>query len=645
MKFPKLQIENFLAITEAEIDLSDRGLVLIQGVNSVDSSTQSNGAGKSTIADALCWALYGVTARGITGDDVINRDAGKGTRVAVTIQDGGIAYTITRHRKHKKGKNTLTVTQHDGLREIDLTKGTDKLTQEVVTKVVGASLDVFAGAIYAGQEKMPDLPAMTDKMLKMVIEEAAGVTLLEDAYTRARAAMNAVKTDLASAQSKLEQMNSGLAWLDSQIVNVEAAAADWETQREQRREQARRTAQAAKPKLEEIKAEIDKLGSVEKIDASIAELDRKVAAVDGEQKRMVELERHAAAMSGDLSAAINAEKQAKGQLERAECEVQTVRNRIGEACTECGRPMTEHELGDAEAAAKRRADALREELTRRAERVTDARQALSEAETARDTHRASLTDLSAVHEERKRLEGIKKQIATLEGSYREVHGEAKRQIEEFKRIAAEENPYTKQVAQLRSDRQEKLDEIKDQEARIEALAKRLEVEEQVVRVFSPAGVRARILDEVTPLLNAQTSKYLSTLSDGHIDAVWSTVTLDKKGNAKEKFAIDVVNSTGASVFKGLSGGEKRKVRVATALALQDLVAIRATKPIELFIGDEIDDALDAAGIERLTTVLEEKARERGSVFIISHNEIRDMVRNVMTVEKTSGGTVITESQA
>lgn len=45
---------------------------------------------------------------------------------------------------------------------------------------------------------------------------------------------------------------------------------------------------------------------------------------------------------------------------------------------------------------------------------------------------------------------------------------------------------------------------------------------------------------------------------------------------------------------------------------------RATKPINLWIADEIDYALDESGLERLMVVLDRKARERGTVLIISH---------------------------
>ncbi|CAI6214319.1 hypothetical protein DJICPGNB_25920 [Escherichia coli] len=85
-------------------------------------------------------------------------------------------------------------------------------------------------------------------------------------------------------------------------------------------------------------------------------------------------------------------------------------------------------------------------------------------------------------------------------------------------------------------------------------------------------------------------------------------------------------------FQTLSGGEKRKVRIACSLALQDLVSNRASKNIDLFIGDEIDDALDTAGLERLMGILESKARERGTVLIISHKEMKSWFRETITLE-------------
>jgi DNA repair exonuclease SbcCD ATPase subunit len=174
----------------------------------------------------------------------------------------------------------------------------------------------------------------------------------------------------------------------------------------------------------------------------------------------------------------------------------------------------------------------------------------------------------------------------------------------------------------------------------DAAREKLELANHVVKVFGPAGVRAQILDTVTPFLNDRTGDYLSALTDGGITATWSTLTKAASGDLKEKFSIEVTSATGGESFLSLSGGEKRKVRLATALALQDLVASRATQSIDLFIADEVDAALDTAGLERLMVLLERRARVRGTVIVISHSDLADWCDNITTVRKTGSYSVV-----
>ena len=196
MNIIQLQIRRFMAMGEADLNLDKKGLVLISGVNEDDSSAASNGARKSTVADAMSWALYGNTARGESGDNIVNKTVGKNTYVRVSFEDSGEFYSITRYRKHSKGKNRVQV-QHlkdESQMQVDpweaegttLTLGTDALTQVLIDRLVGCSASVFNSVVYLGQESMPNLPAMTDKNLKELVEEAAGITILQDALKEAR---------------------------------------------------------------------------------------------------------------------------------------------------------------------------------------------------------------------------------------------------------------------------------------------------------------------------------------------------------------------------------------------------------------------------------------------------------------------------
>jgi DNA repair exonuclease SbcCD ATPase subunit len=244
-----------------------------------------------------------------------------------------------------------------------------------------------------------------------------------------------------------------------------------------------------------------------------------------------------------------------------------------------------------------------------------------------------MTDVSATNAQRAFLQTRLDVVTKLEARAKALTEYLAGAVAGIKAKKAEVNPFTRRAVAAQMALTSAEIAVKGFETDLELETKNVKIAETVAKVFSPAGVRAFLLDEVTPFLNDQTAKYLGTLSDGHITATWTTLIKTAKGELREKFSIEVTNSTGGDTFKGISGGEKRKVRIACALALQDLVARRATKPIELFIGDEIDDALDPAGIERLTVILDEKARERGSVFIISHSDLQCWIRNTITVTK------------
>ncbi|RWB95645.1 MAG: hypothetical protein EOQ56_28260 [Mesorhizobium sp.] len=643
MRFTKLHIENFLAITAADINLADRGLVLIQGVNHEDSSADSNGAGKSSIADALCWVLYGTTARDVTGDDVINEKAGKGTLVQVDIEDGDDVWRVKRHRKHPKGKNSLVVLhlQKDGTIN-DLTKGTDKLTQPLVDKIVGASQDVFTSAVYAGQERMPDLPAMTDKNIKILVEEAAGVTLLEEAYKEARERLNAAKAVCDTINTMIENLRSRKQFICDQIVTTTTARDAWVLDRQ--------------TSIATMKAEIGPLiASVKRLDGEIATVDEasivqriadcdaKIAAVSKDNQELTRLNRELAqaeARQNSVAAEIN---RLKDSYDRAKQELAGVQHKVGCPCDECGRPLTEAEMAAASAAAQKKIDDCASKLRASKSTYEAAKSASGAALQQRDAFAASMTDVSQTSAERASAQSeLGKLHATI--SSREIHAtKAKALGENLKKLAAAVNPHTAQLEELQAKEQVVQSENDDLLMKLKDAETVVAVADSVSKVFSPAGVRAHILDEVTPFLNQQTAKYLAIMSDGNIEANWTTLVKTGKGELREKFSIDVTNTNGGKIFKAQSGGEKRKVRISTALALQDLVATRATKPLELFIGDEIDDALDPAGLERLTQILEEKAQERGSVFIISHNNLRDWVSQIITVEKKDGETRVLET--
>lgn len=637
MKVRSLSINNFMAVGEiASLPLDDKGLILIQGNNEDDTSQTSNGAGKSTIAEALCWALYGVTARGDTGDAIVNDVAKKNTAVVVElVDDAGDVYRVSRYRKHKTFKNMLRLEIQEMTAWKDLTKGNDKLTQELVNRVIGCTHEVFSSAIYAGQEAMPDLPGMTDKQLKELIEEAAGINELQQAHDVARRHLNEAKLKVSDLNGAVMSLKSSISVAEGSIGSLEDQASNWSRDREERKA-------AVMTRHAEIQSRYDPT-VIDKIEKRIAELNEelveiadRIAGSDGERatERSLSAEHQRAVNQANVAnvAANNALKAARD----AKHSLDHIEGKLGTECDSCGHVLGEENIADARALAKKSA----------VEKAREAKQLRDEAEAARVSaesahkvlldYRASMTDVSELAKQQR---DISDSIAGLKDGLQK-RKEMGRLIDELARkaiaIADEKNPHLASIETFKERLDDLRKRLEEAEAGRDEASKALTLAEEAVRVFGPAGVRAHILDTVTPHLNARTSHYLSALTDGNITAIWSTISSTSKGELREKFSIDVSSSTGAKSFKGLSGGEKRKVRLACAMALQDLVASRASKPIRLFIADEIDHALDGAGLERLMVILDEKSREKGTVLVISHSDLRDFIRTSITITKKGG---------
>lgn len=633
MKFLTLEVENFMALANAKVELDQRGLVLIQGVNDGDSSAASNGAGKSTLMNSLMWCIYGETSHGVKGDDVLSTGHEKNCRVKVTIEDEGKRYAIIRHRKHKEFKNRLIVRGEDG----DMTKGKDSLTQEFVERLIGASKEVFMASIYASQEAMPDLPGMSDKNLKTIVEEAAGVDRLTKAYAIARERANAAAARMETTKTKMDACLSLVESAQNELESAKTSSEAWERDRSERLDVARADLVGAEVTLTEVEMELRSLPEqIRDTENAIGKEREKLASKEEHDAKLVKVRGAITDIRASIRITENIQKEAMQRARALKVKAEEVNTKVGEPCPTCGKAYCLEDLSTVKESFVEQARSEISQAQASATSVAKYQEHLEKALKIESSLVASTPDVSAIIS---RIEQLTKELGTLRHREKEVvavEALVARARSEVDRITKETNPFLAVIKR----HEESLAANKSNYGVLKTELKNIQEQalllDKARQVYSPAGVRSHILTSVTPFLNAQTAEYLNTLSDGNIVAEWSTMESTKKGEWRDKFNISVRKIGASKTFQTLSGGEKRKVRIACSLALQDLVASRASKNIELFIGDEIDDALDTAGLERLMGILEAKARERGTVMIISHKEMKSWFRETITVEVKEG---------
>lgn len=644
MKFGNLTIHNFLSIKDAEINLSDRGLVLIEGVNKDDPSARSNGAGKSSIVDALSWCLYGKTARGVTGGDVVNKKAGKDCSVTLQIYDNETEYVVVRERKNASTgalKLGSFVPEH-----VDLTKGTMAETQKAIEEIMGCPYEVFVAAVYAGQEAMPDIPNMTDKQLKELIESVIGVERLTEAYQKVLDGARNLEAEYANEKRAYDSACEKIDLLANSLSEAQARSDNYLSELQADRNRvASDYANSAKALLN-ANDELKKLESVKNLaEISLEGIQKNLGIIDKINKKLEEKNKELTEMARNVWTAESEYKRVSEQLEQSKLEEANIESRVGTKCSECGKIYTKDDLKDAAEQSHAKTLKIASDCDAIRSKYDSIKSDYDKAMAAFSSVKSSIPDARSLYEQQnvemeriRAYEAKRKEISMLSA---EVDAKRKSAEEVQERIAAKVNPYAGEIQRIEGQLRGLSDERDSKKRVVDALENGgLEVYKALKQIFGKEGVRQHVLDTVTPVLNDRTARYLNALSDGKLSAIWTTLSATKKGEVKENFNIKVSNSVGGNSFASLSGGEKRKVRVACCLALQELVASRATKPIELFVADEVDHALDDAGVERLIGVLNEKAFSCKTLLVISHNPLRNWIDNVIQVVKKDGYSTI-----
>jgi DNA repair exonuclease SbcCD ATPase subunit len=615
VKLKRLVIQNFLSVQNATLNLADKGLVSIDGSNEDKTGSDSNGCGKSSIINAILWCLYGNYGKDEAADDVVNSQAGKNCMVETYWREEGskfaspCEYKITRYRKHSKHKNAVRVKmQIPGLKIetpegtiapewTDITKAGAQAVQDQINQIMGASENVFRASCFAQQEDAIDIPGMTDKELKTLLES---VLPLEDLTPLHQKAHKAVADHMDLIEG-LKYSANKTSWQIDRFRSELKETLDLRLK--YTKELDARTVGIANT----IKAKRVAYG-VALAMANKGTLVKDIAALVEERKAITDT---------DVGMASYRHMEALKAVKKLEDQIAAPNNN----CSKCGQEVED----------------LSDYLAR-----LNAELGIANAKVAELRDKAKVTSYNATiaSDLDFRIESLRSKLAEANRSADAADRlKAEIRLLEGQKAPSGENPHTPTVTRLRGQLKAAIADKENYDAKLKEAYERLETLKAVELTYSPKGLRYHVLEKVAPRLTHDTNKYLNILTDGAISAVWSTVSKTSTGEFREKFSIEA-RMEGRSKFGLLSGGEKRKVRLACFFALQDLIASQATKHIDLWCGDEIDNALDGAGMERLMGLLNEKTKTKSTILVISHNELQEWIPNHATVTRKDGVSTI-----
>ena len=205
MKINRIKIENFLSIEEAEIDFENFSeLVQVVGVNQDTNPHSSNGAGKSSVIEAIAFALFGKTIRKTTEKSIRNLHSTGKCKVTLTVNDN-----VVIERVKKPPMLTVTV---DGEK---CTKEGINATQKFLESFLNTNQSVFLASIVFGQGNATNFLTATAEEKRNIIQNFLSVSDLFENRNKIKAlkshhnnAKKVCSTLLDEANDKLTKLKA-----------------------------------------------------------------------------------------------------------------------------------------------------------------------------------------------------------------------------------------------------------------------------------------------------------------------------------------------------------------------------------------------------------------------------------------------------
>lgn len=229
-KIKTLSVKNFMSVGNATqaVSFDRRDLTLVLGQNldlGGDDTGARNGTGKTTIINALSYALYGAALTNIKKDNLINKTNGKNMLVTIEFESNGTDYKIERGRR----PNTMAFYIGDEEQQItDESQGDSRETQAAIERMLGMSHDMFKHIVALNTYTEPFL-ALRANDQRTIIEQLLGITVLSEKADLLKEQLKATKDAVTAEEYRIKAVTDANARVQEQIEATRRRQTLWLT--------------------------------------------------------------------------------------------------------------------------------------------------------------------------------------------------------------------------------------------------------------------------------------------------------------------------------------------------------------------------------------------------------------------------------
>lgn len=229
-KIKHLTVKNFMSVgnsTQA-VNFDRRDLTLVLGENidlGGDDTGARNGTGKTTIINALSYALYGQALTNIRKDNLVNKTNNKGMLVTIDFEVNGTAYRIERGRKPNVLKFYIGDQEQES--KDDNSQGDSRETQQEIERLLGMTHDMFKHIVALNTYTEPFLSLKANDQ-RTIIEQLLGITLLSEKAEALKERQKANRDAIQEEEYRIKAVQDANERIKEQIESLKRRQTLWQ---------------------------------------------------------------------------------------------------------------------------------------------------------------------------------------------------------------------------------------------------------------------------------------------------------------------------------------------------------------------------------------------------------------------------------
>ena len=675
-----LTVKNFMSVGNATqgINFDRNDLTLVLGENlDLGGDGSRNGTGKTTIINALSYALYGNALSNIRKDNLVNKTNGKNMLVGLDFSVNGQEYRIERGRK----PNVLRFYINNEDKSSDDAQGDSRETQDAIERVIGMSHDMFKHILALNTYTEPFLSLKSNEQ-RAIIEQLLGITLLSERADKIKDLNKTTKDAITQEEMRIRAVQEANKRIEEQIETLKRRQTLWKTKHDS--------------DIAQLVVQYDDLSKIDIAEELIAHqalaiyntkktqqdardslLARQIAWQQKQNKDLADLETQLAGISElDVAAELQAHQALAEYITKSKeladrdkevarlgkdidkestlisklaAEIVTLNDH---KCYACGQDFhdvqhstvladKEKLLSDAQLAVvakteewnvlrskqifvaatrpvphyKTEADAIRH-----SSEVENIQQKIDAKQIETDPYAEQLAETTV-----EVLGTVPKTHYDSEADAIKHSGQVANLLVQIQNKHAEVDTYSEQITDmttqaLQSVAYDALNELTRVQDHQDFLLKLL--------TSKDSFVRKKIIDQNLSYLNARLTHYLDRIGLPHTVKFQNDLTVSIEELGRE---LD---------FDNLSRGERNRLILSMSWAFRDVWESLYSPINLLFIDELIDNGLDTQGVESSLALLKKMSREPNkSILLLSHrDELAGRVENILKVVKENGFT-------